>query len=87
MKYSNAFRFKGLLLKFEEIMWSIPMFSLFKSELEELCDDDKVGDDVEYSDAFRSEFKELCDDDKVGDVVEYSSASNQSLRSCVMMAK
>jgi hypothetical protein len=64
VKYSNAFRFKGLLLKFEEKMWSIPMFSLFKSELEELCDDDKVGDDVEYS-----------------------SASNQSLRSCVMMAK
>ncbi len=41
--------------------------SAFSSEFEELCNDDNVGDDVDYTSAFRSEFEELCDDNKVGD--------------------
>ncbi len=52
-----------------------------------MCDDDKVGDDVVYSNASKSELKEVYDDDKVDYHVDYSKAFNQSLKSCMITTK
>ncbi len=58
------------------MMWSIP-------ELEELCDENKVGDDVEYSNAFKLKVEEMCADNKVSDDVEYSNAfKSEALELC-----